>query len=41
MNLGLKGVSLVAGGLPSWFNISHKEKMEVRHGAIGALGSRA
>eukprot|EP00198_Chlamydomonas_reinhardtii_P000382 XP_001689717.1 predicted protein [Chlamydomonas reinhardtii] len=28
VNLGLKGVSLVAGGLPSWFNISHKEKME-------------
>ncbi|KAG2424545.1 hypothetical protein HXX76_014426 [Chlamydomonas incerta] len=28
VNLGLKGISLVAGGLPSWFNISQKEKME-------------
>ncbi|GFR39731.1 hypothetical protein Agub_g212 [Astrephomene gubernaculifera] len=28
INLGLKGANLVAGGLPSWFNISHKEKLE-------------
>ncbi|PNH08684.1 Synaptotagmin-2 [Tetrabaena socialis] len=28
VNLGMKGVQLVAGGLPSWFNVSHKEKLE-------------
>ncbi|KAG2448431.1 hypothetical protein HYH02_006323 [Chlamydomonas schloesseri] len=37
VNLGLKGVSLVAGGLPSWINMSQKEKMEWLNSLIAEI----